>query len=99
VRSEALLALIQTELFESIINLQEAGAEGLSDADRVGLLSKAAKNSATLARASVTVKKFQREVRERAKAAAAAVEAMAKQGGMSPEMVEMIRRNILGIPG
>ena len=57
-RSEAVIALVQTELFESIINLQEAGDEDIDPADRIGLLSSAAKNIATLARASVNQKKF-----------------------------------------
>lgn len=97
-RSEAVIALVQTELFESIVNLQEAGGdESLSDADRIGLLSKAAKNIATLARASVTLKRFQTEVRERAKDVADAAAAVAKKGGLTPDGVESIKRLILGI--
>jgi hypothetical protein len=96
-RSEAVIALVQTELFESIVNLQEAGEEGMSDADCIGLLSKAAKNIATLARASVALKKFQQEVRERVKTAADTVTAMAKKGGLTPDAVEAIRNKILGI--
>lgn len=96
-RSEAVIALVQTELFESIVNLQEAGEEGMSDSDRITLLSKAAKNIATLARASVALKKFQQEVRARVKTAADTVTAMAKKGGLTPDAVDAIRRNILGI--
>ena len=51
-RSEALTALVQTELFEAIIELQEADEE-TDSGKRVELLSKAAKNIATLARSSV----------------------------------------------
>lgn len=98
-RSEAVIALVQTELFESIINLQEAGEEGLDPANRIGLLSKAAKNIATLARASVNQKKFRLEVQARAEAAAANVEKIAKKGGLSAESVEQLRREILGIAG
>lgn len=98
-RSEALIALVQAEMFESIVNLQEAGEEGLSDADRIGLLSKAMKNIATVTRASVTLKKFQQEVRERVKTTADAVTAMAKKGGLTPDAIDAIRRNILGIAG
>lgn len=98
-RSEALIALVQTEMFESIVNLQEAGEEGLSDEDRIALLSKAMKNIATVTRASVTLKKFQTEVRARAKAVAEEVADQAKAGGLSDETAELIRRKILGVAG
>ncbi|MDF5909981.1 DUF3486 family protein [Pseudomonas aeruginosa] len=57
--------MIQSELFESIISLQEAGDEEMDPADRVGLLASAAKNIATLTRSSVTLKKFQAEAEQR----------------------------------
>lgn len=96
-RSEAVIALVQTELFESIVNLQEAGDEGLSDAERIALLSKAAKNIATLARASVTLKRFQSEVRAKVQVAADSAAAVARKGGLTADAVESIRREILGI--
>lgn len=98
-RSEAVIALVQTELFESIVNLQEATDEDIDPADRIGLLSKAAKNIATLARASVNQKKFRQDVQARAEAAAANVEKIAKKGGLSTESVQALRREILGIAG
>lgn len=98
-RSEAVIALVQTEMFESIINLQDASEEDLSPEDRIGLLSKAAKNIATLARASVNQKKFRLEVQEKARVAADAVTQVAKKGGLTAEAVETIRREILGIAG
>ena len=65
-RSEALVAMVQTELFEAILALQEVDEpppEGISAeeaaANRVELLSKAAKNIATLTRGSVNLKQFQ----------------------------------------
>ncbi|WP_038907902.1 DUF3486 family protein [Dickeya oryzae] len=96
-RSEAIIALVQTELFESIVNLQEATEEGLDPAERIGLLSSAAKNIATLARASVNQKKFRIEVQARAEAAAANVEKIARKGGLSADAVQALRREILGI--
>lgn len=96
-RSEAVIALVQTELFESIVNLQEAAAEDIDPAQRITLLSSAAKNIATLARASVNQKKFRLEVQARAEAAAANVEKIAKKGGLSAESVAQLRREILGI--
>ncbi|MFC7459789.1 DUF3486 family protein [Hydrogenophaga defluvii] len=98
-RSEALTALVQTELFEAILSLQEADDPDADPADRVAMLSSAAKNIATLTRSSVGLKKFQSEVRDRAQAAAASVEKIAKSGGLSGEAAEQIRREILGIAG
>lgn len=95
-RSEAVIALVQTELFESIINLQEA-EEQSNPSERIALLSTAAKNIATLARASVNQKRFRLEVQERVRAAAQAVEKIATKGGLSAESVDIMRREILGI--
>ncbi|MCL1960893.1 MAG: DUF3486 family protein [Desulfovibrionaceae bacterium] len=63
-RSEALTALVQTELFEAILALQEAGDPDADPGQRVGMLSSAARNIATLTRSSVNLKKFQAEVEE-----------------------------------
>lgn len=96
-RSEAVIALIQTELFESIVQLQEAEDGEIDPQDRVALLSKVAKNVATLSRASVNLKKFQQEVRAKAEAAASNAEKIARKGGLSAESVQALRREILGI--
>lgn len=79
-RSEAVIALIQTELFESIVQLQEAEEGEVDPKERVALLSKVAKNVATLSRASVNLKKFQSEVRARAQQAASNAEKIARKG-------------------
>lgn len=96
-RSEALTALVQTELFEAILSLQEADEPELDVGERVSMLSAAAKNIATLTRSSVSLKKFQAEVRARADAAAAAVEKIATKGGMSSVTKQEILREIMGI--
>lgn len=107
-RSEALTALIQTELFEAILDIQEAGGDTekpMDPAERVGLLSAAAKNIATLTRSSVNLKKFQ--VEEEARIAKAAREQqLAEQeerlqelrggDGLSEQMEVRIRRILLG---
>ena len=100
-RSEAVIALVQTELFESIINLQEAGDEDIDPADRIGLLSSAAKNIATLARASVNQKKFRLEVQEETRRQLLAeqskqLEAVQKKGGVTADTLAAIRE-ALGI--
>ncbi|KGF30483.1 DUF3486 family protein [Oligella urethralis] len=96
-RSEAVIAMIQTELFDSILNLQDASDVDIKPQDRVKLLSAAAKNIATLTHASVKLKQYQQEVKERVQAAASSVEKIAKKGGLSAESVEQLRREILGI--
>ncbi len=104
-RSEALTALVQTELFEAILALQEADdvdlPEGASADEiasaRVDLLSKAARNIATLTRSSIGLKKFQSEVRAKAQAAADTVDKLAKKGGLTADTAAQIRREILGI--
>lgn len=100
-RSEALTALVQTELFEAILNLQEADDPDLDVAERVGMLSSAAKNIATLTRSSVNLKQFQAKVEadtrkrimdeQRAK-----LEALGSKGGVTEETKAAIRE-ALGI--
>lgn len=96
-RSEALTALVQTELFEAILSLQEADDEEMDAGDRVSMLSAAAKNIATLTRSSVALKTFQTQARQRAKEAAASVDKLAKTGGLSADAATDLRRQILGI--
>lgn len=96
-RSAAVISLVQTELFDTILEMQEVGEEKMDSATRVGILSKAAKNIATLTRASVGLKKYQTEVRTRAELAASNVEKIARKGGLSAEAAAQIRSEILGI--
>ena len=100
-RSEALTALVQTELFEAILDLQEASDEDVSPEDRVELMSKAAKNIATLTRSSVNLKKFQAEVEESTRKKLieeqrAKLEAMPNKGGVTADTKAAIRE-ALGI--
>ncbi|WP_229278265.1 MULTISPECIES: DUF3486 family protein [Betaproteobacteria] len=84
--NEALMRLVQEHLFKLLM-----AEEGEFD------LPKVARAVAELGRATVTQKKWQAEVRARAEAAAAAVEKIAKKGGLSAESVDQLRREILGI--
>ena len=95
-RSGAVIAMIQTEIFDALVSLQEA-EETDDKADRLKLLNAAAKNVATLTRASVSLKRFQSEVAARVKAAADAVEKVASGGGLTPEALARIREEIYGI--
>ena len=102
-RSEALTAMVQTELFEAILEMQEAvdGEEKMEPGERVALLSKAAKNIATLTRSSINLKEFQAKVEERARKlafeqAAALAETSAKAQGLSASGVAALREAIMG---
>lgn len=94
-RSGAIISLIQTEVFEAIVTLQEA--DDADPVERVNILSKAAKNIASLSRASVGQKKWMLEMRDKVKAAADAAVKIGKKGGLSAGAVDEIRREILGI--
>ncbi len=96
-RSAAVISLVQTEVFDTILQLQEA--EDADPAERVKLLSAAAKNIATLTRASIAQKRHELEVRAKAQAAADRVAKIATRGGLSQEGIDSIRREILGIAG
>lgn len=100
-RSEALTALIQTELFEAILNLQEADDPELDPAERVGMLSTAAKNIATLTRSSVNLKQFQAKVEEETRRKLleeqrVKLDALGKSGGVT-EATKQAIREALGI--
>lgn len=100
-RSEALTAMVQTELFDAILLLQEADDPEADPAERVALLSKAAKNIATLTRSSVNLKQFQAKVEAEARKraleeAAATAETTAKAQGLSAGGVAALRAAIMG---
>jgi len=91
VRSEAVIALVQTEMFDSILAIQEADNDELSSEDRIGLMSKAAKNIATLTRASIAQKQFKANVLEKiAKTLADEAISAAKAEGLSDEQAARI---------
>ena len=95
-RSAAAMSLVQTEIFNVMVALQEAGEESNPE-DRLKLMAKAAKPLAELSRASVNQKKWEAEVNNKVKAAADAAERIAKKGGLSASSVAEIRKSILGI--
>lgn len=95
-RSAAVMSLVQTDTFNVMVALQEAGAED-DPAGRLKLLAKAAEAIAKLSRASVNQKKWEAEVTAKVQAAADAAAKIARKGGLSATSVDEIRRSILGI--
>ena len=96
-RSSAVLSLVQTELFNALIDLQESSDPDTDPAERIMLMAKAGKGIAEISKASVNQKKWESEVKERVQAAAKAVDKIAKKGGLSAETAAEIRKQILGI--
>lgn len=95
-RGEAVMALLETEMFECILAVREA-ADMDDPLDRMNSMSKAAKNMAGLSRARVNQAKHRIELEARVQAAADKVAKLAKKGGLDANTVSEIRRNILGI--
>lgn len=90
--SEALMRLIQEKLFQALL----AAEIDTNKANSLNLGS-AAKAIAGLTRATVTQKKWQQELREKAKAAAEDVGKQARKGGLSEEAIRAIEETVLGI--
>ena len=95
-RSEATMALIQSETFELMLKVTEAGDED-DPVARLKLMANVAKSAATVSRARVNQARWRDELDARAKAAAERVAKLAKKGGASPETIREIREQILGI--
>lgn len=95
-RSSAVMAILETEIFEMLVGLQDADAED-DPIKRAKLLSALAGNIAKLGRASVHIKKHEMEIRAKAEAAADKVARLAKKGGASAATIENMKRAVMGI--
>lgn len=97
-RGSALMGLLQTDLFEALLQFQEAADqddESIS-ADRIALYSKAAKAIAELTRSSIVREKWAGEIRQKALVdAASRVEEAARAKGLDAEGVEFWRNKVL----
>ncbi|WP_238373768.1 phage protein Gp27 family protein [Kingella kingae] len=96
-RSEALMALLQNQLFEALVDISEKDSEELAPEARFDLLSEGGKRIAGLISASTRLKEYQNKVKSRALAAADEVAKAVKKGGLSDDTAEQIRKQILGI--
>ncbi len=96
-RSAAVLSLVQSNMFEALVNLQDAEDADVDAAGRIKLLGNAARAMAQASRASINQKQWAEEVRGKAEAAAKAVAAIAKKGGLTADSIAAIRQQIMGI--
>lgn len=96
-RSEALMAMLQTELFNAMVEIGEIDDKQLPAIKRFGIMSAAAKNIAALTSASANLKQYQAKVKIKVEDTADKVAKSVKKGGLSEAAAESIRRQILGI--
>lgn len=96
-RSEAVMAMVQTYLFDALVEIGEADGESLSATEKFGMMAGASKNIAALVGASARLKEYQGKVKARVASAAEDVAKQAKKGGLSDEAAEAIRKKVLGI--
>ena len=96
-RSEALMAMVQTELFDALVEIGEMDNEKLDPLARFDMMSEGAKRIAGLISASTRLKEYQAKTRAKAQAAADEVAKAVKKGGLSDETADQIRKQILGI--
>lgn len=99
--SNATISLMQTELFNTLVTLKEL-EEGQPTEERLLLLAKISKPFSELTRASITQKKFESEVKEKARAELLAeqaekLEEHAQAGGLGADQVDFWRREFLGV--
>ncbi len=87
--SQAVLRLMQEKIFSALMEMEVD-----PDDQSLGGLAKAL---APLVRANIAQQKHATEVREKARDAADAVDKLARKGGLEPETVDAIRKQILGI--
>ncbi len=97
-RSAAVMAIVQSELFDALLCAREAEADPDPDT-RIARMDRAALAIARLSRARVSQSRLATEVAERARSAADAVAKLQRGGALSDETAATLRAMILGIPG
>lgn len=98
-RSEALMAMLQTELFDALVAIGEIDEEQLSAIDRFGLMAAASKNIAALASASTRLKQYQASLKDKMDKKFAELEAESgkKGSGLDPDTLRRIRQEVYGV--
>jgi len=95
-RSEALMAVVQTDIWDAMLQLREAG-EVEDPLDRIKALTKAGTAVGEMSRARVNQSKWRAEVDARVQAAAEKVNKLHRSGGLDAKTAAEIRASILGI--
>ena len=95
-RSAGTIALVQSQAFDLMLELQEAADTEDKD-ERLDRLAKGALMMSRLSRARVNQSKWNEEVKTKAKAAADKVVSIAKKGGLDAAAIREIRSSIMGV--
>jgi len=96
--NDATISLVQAGLFNIVNKMADADEDGNGNLEKqLGMLTKAAKASSELGRASIAVKKYKTEVQARLQAAAKSAEPIAKKAGLSDADWALIRGQFLGV--
>jgi hypothetical protein len=95
-RGEALMAVVQTDIWEAMLQLREAG-EVEDPLDRIKALTRAGTAVGEMSRARVNQSKWRAEVDAKVQAAAEKVTKLARTGGLDEKTAAEIRASILGI--
>lgn len=99
-RSEAIVAMLQSELFEVLVDISELDEDEetkLNPLAKFDLISEGARRIGGFVNASTRLKEYQAKTRAKAQAAADEVAKTIKKGGLSDDTAEQIRKQILGI--
>lgn len=96
-RSEALVAMVQTELFDALVEIGDM--DGLTPVEKFNMIAKASKNVASLTSASTRLKKFQTELKDKMDKAFAEIEQQNKQGTLDEATLKRIRTEVYGLIG
>lgn len=94
--AEGTLSMINLELFEFMDNLEQFQFEDDPE-KRMKLIQAAARSASELSRSSISIKKYKQEVITRLNSAATKVAETAKRNGLSADVVNDIKREILGV--
>lgn len=94
-RSAAVLSLVQSDLFDCLLALQEAG--DAEPAARIKLLSQAARSIAEVSRASVGQKRWASEVQAKLAQAFSELETEGKAGKLDKNTLKRVREAVYGI--
>lgn len=98
-RSEAVIALLQTEVFDALIAIGEMTDGEIDDVARLDLMGKVAKNVAPLMAASTRLKQFQSKLKADMDKTFKELEVESKQGRLDEHTLKRIRTEVYGLIG
>lgn len=98
-RSEAVIAMLQTEVFDALIAIGELTENELDEVTRLDLMAKVAKNVAPLMSVSTRLKQFQNKLKADMDKAFKTLENESKQGTLDEHTLKRIRTEVYGLIG